>query len=117
MKGVQLEKEYIPEFNDNRELPKEEQIVVECKAHISNLQMGNYKKFIQGDGTISVEYDNKTIMVAHVGNIRNLVDHDGTMIKNGIDLADSTNKLLYPLMTELRNYYLNESELLTQGEN
>lgn len=116
IKSVVLEKEFIPEFNGNKELPKGEQIVVEIKKHISNLNMAKYKKFINKmDGSLSIEYDDGKILGLHVGDIKNLEDDNGP-IKNGIDLADSTNKNLYDLMIEIRNYLLNAGETLTEGE-
>ena len=116
IKSVVLEKEFIPEFNGNKELPKGEQIVVEIKKHISNVQLAQYKKFVFKDGGTVVEYDDVSIMAFHIGNLRNLEDDNGA-IKTGVDLADSTNKLLYPLMVELRQYLLNIGETLTEGEN
>jgi len=115
IKSAILQDEFIPEFNENKKLPLAEQIVVEIKAHISNLQLSKYKSFIFVDGATKVEYDDTSIMINHVGNLRNFEDGNGK-IKNGIELADSTNKLLYPLMIEIRNHLINESELLPEGE-
>ena len=117
IKSVVLEKEYIPKFNGNRDLPKVEQIVGEIKKHISNVQLAQYKKFVFKDGGTVIEYDDVSIMAFHVGNIKNLEEDNGTVIKNGVDLADSTNKLLYPLMVEFRQYLLNIGETLPEGEN
>ena len=117
IKSVVLEKEFIPEFNGNKELPKGEQIVVEIKKHISNLNMARYKKFINKmDGSMSIEYDDSKILGLHVGDIKNLEEDNGTKIKNGVDLADSTNKNLYDLMVEIRRYLLDAGETLTEGE-
>ena len=115
IKSVVLEKEFVPEFNGNKELPKGEQIVVEIKKHISNVQLAQYKKFVFKDGGTVVEYDDVSIMAFHIGNLRNLEDDNGA-IKTGVDLADSTNKLLYPLMVEIRQYLLKVEETLTEGE-
>jgi phage terminase large subunit-like protein len=115
IKSVELEKEFIPEFNDNKDLPKEEQGVVEIKKHITNLQMAKYKTFSWADGKAVIEYDDTSIMALHVGNLRNFEDDNG-ILKDGAALADSTNKLWYPLMVEIRNFLLNASETLTEGE-
>jgi len=115
IKSVELEKEFVPEFNDNKDYPKEEQIVVKIKKHISNLQLAKYKKYSWSDGAANIEYDDTSIMALHVGEIKNLEDDSGK-IKDGAMLADSTNKKLYPLMVEIRNYLMNASETLPEGE-
>lgn len=115
IKSVELPKTFIPEFNGNRELPKAEQIVVHIKEHVSNVQLAQYKKFKYKDGATIVEYDDISIMAYHVGNIDNLEDGNGK-IDTGATLADSKNKMLYPLMTETRRWLLDASEPLEPGE-
>ena len=116
LKAVTLDKTYIPEFNGNRDLPKEEQVTVEIKRHISNVEMSQYKKFIsRRDGSYTIEYDDPKIMAIHVGAIKNLQVGDA-VIKSGVDLGDSDQTVLYDLMIEIRNYLLNAAEALPEGE-
>lgn len=116
IKSAHLEDSFIPEFNENKKLPSGDQVVVEIKKHISNIQLTTYRKFSSDmKGVTSISYDDLSIVRHHVGAIKNLEDDDGK-IKDGIELADSTNKLLYPLLIEIRSFLLNEGELLTEGE-
>ncbi len=115
IKCAQLEDSFIPEFNGNNKLPNNEQIVVNIKSHVSNLQLSKYRNFSSDGKTTSVDYDDASMARLHIGEIKNLEDDNGK-IKDGADLADSTNTLLYPLMVEIRNHLLNEGEVLPEGE-
>lgn len=115
LKSVKLENSFIPEFMGNRGLPVSDQIVVEIKDHISNLQLSKYRQFVYKGDSTKVEYDDAAIMIGHVGKIKNL-EIDGTPIDDGIKLADSKDKQLYPLMTEIRRFLLNYGEDISEGE-
>ena len=116
IRSVEHLESFQPEFNGNMELPEAERITVHVKEQISNLQLSKYKKFTAtGNGT-SIEYDDAKIARFHIGKIENLEESDGTKITNGVELADSKNKNLYDLMTEIRDKLLNESDKIPQGE-
>ena len=115
IKSAELPTIYIPEFNGNKDLPTDEQIVVHVNKHISNLQLAGYKKFEFDGAKTSVKYDNIAIFRYHVGKIDNLEDGKGK-IDSGVKLADSTTKELYDLMIEIRDWLINVSEPLPEGE-
>ena len=106
---------YEPEFNGNKKLPPEERIKIHIKAHVSNLQLAKYKRFEMEGGVTTISYDDISIARLHIGKIDNLETSKG-FIKDGIALADSTEKELYDLLTEVRNWLLNIAEPLAEGE-
>jgi len=106
----------IPEWNGNRDLPKEEQIEIDITKFPTVSESGSYKKMsFTGDGSIAISYPNDaTMLLRHVGNIKNLEDDE--VISNGKALSSSDNLIFEGLITEIRTYILEAAELLELGE-
>ena len=117
LRPIKLEDVFIPEFNGNRGLPRDEQITVEIKSHMSPFQITKNKRFIRRGAETIVEYDDAVIFLNHVGKISNLEDGHSVKIIDGIALLDSKDKRLYDLVIEIRNYLFTAGEEMEPGEN
>lgn len=116
LKAIRKEKEYIPEFNGNRKLPKEEQIIVKFKDFPNVSQAKKYKTYrYSQDAAVEMIYNDGLFLMTHVDSIKNL--NDGFKeIKTGADLSTSENLQLEELTSELREYALEQGENLKELE-
>lgn len=117
LRSVRKDLTLIPKFNGNRDLPAAEQVTVEFGALPSAIEADGYKEFIFGpDGRIeTIRYKDAVIVQRYVKAIRNFSDDDG-VIDTGIKLAASRNAEVLPLVYEIRDYVLAQSEPLEPGE-
>lgn len=120
MRILQTKKEnsFKPEFNENLKLPLKEQVEVFISDWPSNGELGIYKQasFARGTGEVTVTYKDDLLLTRCVGKITNLELSDGTKITTGAELASTTNRLLVPLIVEIRDKLLYSLELLSQEE-
>ena len=113
-----LESKFIPEFNGNKELPLDEQIVVEIKRPSSSQRETLRGYRMDQAGNFSVGFNVDRILRQHVGKISNLeseVNGKTFVIGDGKALADDTNPNLSGLVDEIkaeitRNQSLDETE-------
>lgn len=117
LRPIKLDGIYIPFFNGNRELQRDEQVSVEITSHISPLQLSKYRRFVRRGMETIVEYDDASIFINHVGKVTNLEDGFGVKIIDGIGLVDSKDKRLYDLMVEIRRHLMDSGEEMEPGEN
>ena len=95
---------FVPKFNDNRDLPADQQITVELKRpNLSERGILKSVRMTQG-GDFSFGYNADRILRQHVGKITNLeseVNGKTIVIGSGRALADDNNPALEPLVTEI----------------
>lgn len=117
LKTVERLEKIIPEFNGNKDLPENEQIIISIKHWPSVTEIANYKSFsFSRDGSTELKYHDALLLAACVGSIRNLSTDRGVLIRNGSDLASSDCRILSGLITEIRDLILADSEELESGE-
>lgn len=115
-----LEDRFVPEFNGNKDLPADEQIVVTLQRPTTAQREGLKGYQIEaGTSKIQISFSTDKILRNHVLGITNLEDEfNGAVkeIRNGVDLAASKNPALQRLVDEIkaevtRDYSLSEEEL------
>ena len=123
IRTVRKPKVFIPEFNGNKDLPENEQIKVNIKSFPTATESGSYKNFRQTlDGAIELAYSNDaTMLVRHIGGISNIEPIENSegeieKINNGSSLAKTKVLELNPLISEIREYLLDASSPLDEGE-
>lgn len=115
LKKLKRAKVFIPEWNGNKKEKAGNQIEVEITSYPSGAQVGEYKSYRIKDGMVEVHYNNALAMVNHVGNLKNL-DIGNDKIDTAVKLCDYEDARLYPLIVEIREFLLKESEDLDEGE-
>jgi hypothetical protein len=117
LRSVSISKRLIPEWNENKNLPPGEQVIVNFTRIPGASEKGNYKSFEFGStGGVKLSYNDTMMLTSFVGKIENLEIDDGEKIKNGKDLAAVTNPEIAGLITEIRDYLFPDTEDLTSGE-
>ena len=120
LRSIKIDLKFIPEFNGNRELPVEDQVVIYFSRIPGRVERANYIGF-KMDVKSSMEMVNNDPMLvsAFINRIENLEDEvDGKIkkIKNGQDLSKINNPLLDDLFVEIRDYLFPENEEFSEGE-
>lgn len=114
-----LSDRFVPEFNGNRELPTDEQIVVTINRPTAAQREGLKAYQIEpGSGQIRIVFATDKILRNHVPEITNIEDDFNGVVqvrKTGAELAQSKNPALQKLIDELkaevtRDYSLDEGE-------
>ena len=120
LRSIKIDKRFIPQFNDNRDLPPDEQVIIYFKRIPGTSEKSNYKSFrMDSKSGVELIYNDQMLVSAFIDRIDNLeVDVDGKSqkIKNGADLAAANNSLLADLFTEIRDYLFPDDEELNEGE-
>lgn len=120
LRSIKIDKKLIPEWNKNRDLPVEEQVVIYFKRIPGTSEKSNYKSFkVNQKSDIEMIYNDQVMIAGLVDKIENLEINTGgdvKKIKTGIDLANANNSLLGDLFTEIRDYLFPDAEELTEGE-
>jgi hypothetical protein len=100
---------FIPEFNENKKQTLDQQLKVELEFP-DVTEIGLYRQFIftPGGGT-QIAYNDKLLITKGVKKLINCQDEDQEY-KNGAELSSSKNLLLEPLITELREELLRDTE-------
>lgn len=110
-----LEDRYIPKFNGNRDLPPDEQVVVTIQRPTAAQREGLKSIQIEaGTGRMSFSFATEKILRNHVTKIDNLEDEvngEVKLIKDGADLAASSNPRLQRLVDELKAEVTSELSL------
>jgi hypothetical protein len=120
LRSIKIDKKFIPEWNNNKELPIEEQVVIYFKRIPGTSEKSTYKSFKYGQkNEIELVYNDQVLVAGLVDRVENLeLEIDGKVekIKNGIDLANANHSLLGDLFTEMRDYLFPDAEEFTEGE-
>lgn len=119
IKSLEKSKEFIPEFNGNKDLDKKDQIIVNIKKFPGIEEIGKIKAFkYDANGNVIINYNDDYILKNCVGSIKNLELEDGIEpVTNGASLSKSSVLELEPLVTEIRTFLLETAEVVTEGEN
>lgn len=117
LKSIHKELRFTPEFAGNRDLPESERVVVEFASLPSAIEADSYKEYIfNAEGRIeTIRYKDTAMIQRHVKRITNLEDDLGP-IDSGVKLSGSINPEVLPLVYEIREYLLRQSEVLEPGE-
>ena len=120
LRSVKIDKKFIPEFNDNKKLPAEEQMVIHFSRIPGTSEKSNYKNFnFNQKGDMGLNYNDQMLVSTFVERIENFeLEIDGSIKKivTGSDLAQANNSMLGELFTEIRDYLFPENEEFTEGE-
>lgn len=121
LRAIKIDKKFIPEWNDNKKQPANEQVTIEFSRIPSTSEEQNYKGFkFDSSGTMQLVYNDNMLIASFVSKVNNLelLNEDGSeqKIKNGSDLATTNHPALKELFTEIRAYLFPAEEDLTPGE-
>jgi len=116
LRAIKIEKRFIPEWNDNKKQPANEQVIIEFSRIPATSEEQNYKGFkFDSSGTMQLVYNDNMLVSTFVSKVHNLEIGD-EKIKTGAELASANNPLLKDLFTEIRAYLFPSDEELTAGE-
>lgn len=120
LRSISIDKRFVPQFNNNKELPVDEQITIYFKRIPGTSEKANYKNFkFDSSGSASLVYNDQIMISAFVERIDNFiieVNGKDKKIKTGQELAEANNSMLSDLFTEIRDYLFPDSEDLEEGE-
>lgn len=116
LRSVEINKRFIPEWNKNKDLPANEQVIIHFSRIPATSEISNYKSFSMGaDSTMKMNYNDNMLTGAFISKVENL-KLNGKEIKNGKDLATASHPKLANLFTEIRDYLFPDNEELDEGE-
>jgi len=116
LRAITISKKFIPEWNDNKNLPATEQLVINFSRIPGTSEKSTYKGFrINQSGGMELVYNDNLLCSSFVQKIENLEIGDDK-IKTGAELATASHPALGDLFVEIRNYLFPEDEELTTGE-
>ena len=116
LQSIEINKRFVPEWNDNRSLPADEQVVIHFQRIPGTSEKSNYISFgtTQG-GRFEIVYNDNLMLSTFIQRIENLEIGNKKIVK-GADLATASHPKLAELATEIRQYLFPEDEELTSGE-
>lgn len=118
IRSLVKEKEFIPKIWGNEDLKKEDQIVVNIKKFPAVEDLGKIKAFkYDADGNVIINYNNGYMLKNFVGSIKNIEVDGDEQITNGSSLASTNILELEELVSSIREFLLETSEVVTEGEN
>jgi len=117
LRSIKIDKKFIPDFNGNKELPPDEQIVIFFNRIPGTSEKSKYKDFkFDQNASVQLVYNDQLLISTFVEKIENLELETEGKIKNGNDLANANSPDLPPLFTEIRNYLFPEADEFEPGE-
>lgn len=120
LRSIEIDKRFVPQFNDNKDLPIDDQVIIYFKRIPGTSEKSNYKSFrMDSKSGIEMLYNDQMLVSAFIERIDNLeieVAGKSKKIKTGTDLAEANNSMLSDLFTEIRDYLFPDSEDLDEGE-
>jgi len=115
LRSIKINKKFVPEFNGNKDLPAEDQVVIHFNRIPGTAEKSNYKGFtFDQKGSIGLNYNDQMLVSAFIERIDNLEDEIGGVvkkIKTGADLAACNNPVLADLLTEIRDYLFPDEDM------
>jgi len=119
IRSIRKEPVFIPEFNGNKDLSEKEQIKIHIKSFPTVAEGKGYKsyKISEGGGVEMVYPNDVSMLIRHVGKIENVILEDcDEIINDGKSLSKTKVLELSPLFSEIRDYLLEASEPVEEGE-
>ena len=117
LRAVEINKKFIPEFNDNKKLPVNEQLVIHFGRIPGTSEKMTYKTFkFDSSGTMQLSYNDNLMLATFVSKVENLELDNGNKIKDGKDLATASHPALEKLFTEIRDYLFPDEGEFEEGE-
>ena len=121
VKSVLVSKRFIPKWNGNQDLPKNEQLVIEFVRIPGTSEKQSYKDIkFDGKGGIQFAYNDYSLISGFVKSVENLsleVNGDIKKITTGVDLANAVSSELADLFNEIREYLFPDTEAIgSEGE-
>lgn len=119
LKSIRKDLLFTPEFNNNKSLKNNEQVKIHIKNFPTVAESKGYKSYKHTEGGgIEVVYPNDvSMLLRHVGKVENLdIEDCDEKITDGSSLSKTRVLELGPLFTEIRDYLLEASEPVDQGE-
>ncbi len=115
LRSIKIDTKMVPEWNGNKDLPVDEQVVIHFARIPGTSEKSNYiENSFTLKGGVTISYNNMTMLGALVKKVENL-DIDGP-IKNGVDLANVNHPAISELIDEIRDYVFPIDEDISQGE-
>jgi len=118
LRSVKISKKFIPEFNDNMELPDSERGEIHINTIPGTSEKSNYKgfKFDQSAG-VQLMHNDQMLVSSFVERIENLENVEGKLIKNGAELSSENSPELSDLFDEIRNYLFPDDDFSEKESN
>ena len=90
LKSIEIDKRFVPEWNKNKDLPADEQVIIYFQRIPATSEISNYKSFSVGaDSSLKLNYNDNTLAAAFISKIDNLEINDKKIL-NGKDLATAS---------------------------
>ena len=116
LRDITINKRFIPEWNDNKNLPATEQVIINFSRIPGTSEKSTYKGFrLNQSGMMELVYNDNLLCSSFISKIENL-EIGELKIKTGADLATAAHPALGDLFIEIRNYLFPDDEELTAGE-
>jgi len=115
LRAIKIDRRFIPEWNGNKDLPPNEQLVITFSRIPATSEKQNYVNFSFKNGATEIIYNDNLLIAAFISKVENL-ELDDQKIKDGKDLATASHPRLASLFLEIRTYLFPEDEDLTAGE-
>lgn len=113
---IEIDKRFVPQWNGNRNLSADEQVVIHFARIPGTSEKSNYISFSMSQGGNFGIINNDNLMLStFIQRIENLEIGNKKIVK-GADLATATHPKIADLITEIRQYLFPEDEELTAGE-
>lgn len=120
IRAIKIDKRFVPEWNDNKSLPVNEQLVIHFKRIPGTSEKSVYISVsFDTQAKMQLSYNDNLLIQSFVDRVENLeieIDGKDKKIMNGRDLATANASQIADLLTEIRNYLFPESDELTPGE-
>lgn len=116
LRGITINKRFVPEFNNNKKLPIDKQIVIHFARIPGTAEEKNYKNMsVTKDGTYGVLFKDDMLLSSYIERIENL-KVAGVKVDTGQKLVEAVAPELEDLFTEVRDYLFPEAEEFAEGE-
>ena len=120
LRSIKIAEKFIPEWNGNKELPIDEQIVIHFGRVPGTSEKGNYIGYaFDSKGQMSISYNDQIMIASFVEKVDNLeIEISGEIqkIKNGIDLSKASYPGLPELFNEIREHLFPTDDELDEKE-
>ena len=120
LRSIKIAERFVPEWNENKELPPGEQVVIHFSRIPGTSEKPNYIEYsFNSKGQMSISYNDQMLVSAFVSKIDNFeieIGNDTKKIKNGIELSQASHHQLTDLFTEIRDYLFPAEEEMGLGE-
>jgi hypothetical protein len=120
IKSVKVSKLFVPEWNDNKKLPPNEQVMITFARIPGTAEKNTFMGFkADSQGSIQFVFNDTLLASSLISKIDNLIiEEDGQdkRIRTGQELAQTNSSALADLFTEIRAYLFPEADENEAGE-